>query len=115
MEFPQKPRKFLSCTNNLPSNLKIPNRQIFKCPTVKFKILTVKYSNSQPSNIQTQGSVKPIQACLLSLPPHIRYKEKYMLILGVIPNELKLQAAKKYYDFMAHYELNQLHHRGKHK
>ena len=59
-----------------------------------------------------QGSVKPWQICLLSLPPWLRYKEKYMLCLAIIPNSLKMKAAKKYYDFAAKYEVNDLHSTG---
>ena len=35
-----------------------------------------------------------------------------MLCLAIIPNGLKLQAAKKYYDFAAQYEMNDLHTHG---
>jgi hypothetical protein len=55
------------------------------------------------------GSVKPWQICLLSLPPWLRYKAKHMFCLAIIPNALKMQAAKKYYDFAAAYEMNDLH------
>ena len=60
----------------------------------------------------TQGSVKPWQIALLSLPPWLRYKPKFMLSFAVIPNDLKLQAAKKFYDFAATYEMNSLHTTG---
>ena len=35
-----------------------------------------------------------------------------MLCLAIIPNGLKMQAAKKYYDFAAAYEMNDLHRNG---
>ena len=53
--------------------------------------------------------MKPIQINFLTLTPWLRYKPEFMLCLGVIPNHLKLQAAKKYYDFAAEYEMNALH------
>ena len=59
--------------------------------------------------VHTQGSVKPWQIVLLSLPPWLRYKPKYMFCFAIIPNEIKMQAAKKYYDFAAQYEMNALH------
>jgi len=58
------------------------------------------------------GSVKPWQISLLSLPPWVRYRPKFMLCFAVIPNGLKLQEAKKYYDWAAKYEMNSLHTRG---
>ena len=55
-----------------------------------------------------QGSVKPWQLCFHSLPPWLRYKPEFIVCLAVIPNHLKLQAAKKYYDFAAEHEMNAL-------
>ena len=59
--------------------------------------------------VHTQGSVKPWQIVLLSLPPWLRYKPTYMFCFAIIPNAIKMQAAKKYYDFAAQYEMNALH------
>ena len=56
--------------------------------------------------------MKPWQICVLSLPPWLRYKPKFMLCFAVIPNNLKLKAAKKFYDFAATYEMNSLHATG---
>ena len=53
--------------------------------------------------------MKPWQVCILSLPPWLRYRPEFILCLGVIPNQLKLKQAKKYYDFASEYEMNQLH------
>ena len=53
--------------------------------------------------------MKPWQIVWLSLPPWLRYKAKYMFCFAVIPNNLKLDAAKKFYDFAANYEMNSLH------
>ena len=57
-------------------------------------------------------SVKPIQSIILSLPPWLRYKVKHMLVHMVIPAHLKGQEAKKYYDWSAAYEMNDLQLRG---
>ena len=54
-------------------------------------------------------SVKPLQYSILSLSPHLRYKPAYMLLQMLIPSRLKGQAAKKYYDWCAKYEMNSLH------
>jgi len=53
-------------------------------------------------------SVKPLQYCMLSLSPHLRYKPAYMLLQMLIPSTLKGKAAKKYYDWAAN-EMNDLH------
>ena len=37
---------------------------------------------------------------------------KYMFCFAIIPNTLKMQAAKKYYDFAAQYEMNDLYRTG---
>ena len=57
-------------------------------------------------------SVKPIQSSILSLPPWIRYQVKHMLVHMVMPAKLKDQQARKYYDWSARYEMNDLHRRG---
>ena len=53
-------------------------------------------------------SAKPIQYCILSLAPTVRYKSAYMLVQMLVPHSLKGQAAKKYYDHVAK-EMNELH------
>ena len=58
------------------------------------------------------GSVKPAQCVILSLPPWLRYKARYMLVHMLVPAQLKGLAAKKYYDFAALYEMNELYWRG---
>ena len=52
--------------------------------------------------------MKPWQIFLHSLAPWLRYKPEFILCLAIIPNHLKLQAAKKYYDFAAEFEMNTL-------
>ena len=58
------------------------------------------------------GSVKPIQHLILSLPPWLRYKAEHMLIQMLIPASLKRKGARKYYDFAAFYEINDLYRHG---
>ena len=49
---------------------------------------------------------------MFSLPPWLRYKPEFMLCLAIIINQLKMKAAKKYYDWAANYEMNDLHDHG---
>ena len=53
--------------------------------------------------------MKPAQLLMLSYPPWIRYKAENILVQMLVPEKLKGQPAKKYYDFAAKYEMNQLH------
>ena len=53
--------------------------------------------------------MKPAQLLLLSYPPWIRYKAENILVQMLVPEKLKAQPAKKYYDFAAKYEMNRLH------
>ena len=55
------------------------------------------------------GSVKPAQMCILSFAPWLRYIAENMFTHMLVPDKLKGQAAKKYYDFAARFEMNQLH------
>ena len=57
-------------------------------------------------------SLKPLEFMNLSLPPSIRGKAHNMLLLMLLPTSLKGPAQKKFYDFAAKYELNDLHHAG---
>ena len=57
-------------------------------------------------------SIKPVVLMLLNFPPKLRALASNMLLLMLLPAHLKGQAAKKYYDFAATYELNRLHTRG---
>lgn len=58
------------------------------------------------------GSAKPCQQVILSLPPWLRYSVHNMLLQMLIPATLKGQQAKKYYDFAAAYEINDLYRSG---
>ena len=60
------------------------------------------------SNRKHQGSLKPAQILFDSLPPWMRYKEKYIIVQMLVPAKLKGAAAKKYYDFAARFEMNKL-------
>ena len=59
-----------------------------------------------------QGSLKPWHIWLGNLPPWIRYNPAFMLCFAIINNKLKMESAKKYYDFAATYEMNELHRTG---
>ena len=65
-----------------------------------------------PFGHNIKESVKPVQAMIISLPPWVRTSAKYMLLQMLILAHLKGQAAKKYYDWAANYEINSLHGRG---
>lgn len=56
--------------------------------------------------------MKPIEFNILSLPPALRFKPEFMLLLMLLPINVKGFAQKKYYDFAADYELNSLFYRG---
>ena len=58
------------------------------------------------------GSAKPVQLMNLSLPPWLRCKQEYMLLLMLVPAHLKYKKSRKYYDFAADYEINDLHTNG---
>ena len=57
-------------------------------------------------------SVKPVQSMILSLAPWLRYQVRNMIVHMLIPSHLKGKQAKKYYDWMATFEMNDLHRRG---
>ena len=56
-------------------------------------------------------SLKPIEFMNLSLPPAVRTQMDKMLLLMLVPDTLK-QGQKKYFDFAATYELNELYKDG---
>jgi len=65
-----------------------------------------------PVNAERTKSMKPGGYMNASLPPSVRGKAENMLLQIVIPTELKEKHQKKYYDFMAKFELNELFHKG---
>ena len=59
-----------------------------------------------------QGSVKPWLHFVCNLPPWLRYRAENMLVQAIIPAKLKDQAARKYYNFAASFEMNRLYREG---
>ena len=58
-------------------------------------------------------SLKPAEFIVLSLPPGMRNKAENILLLMLMPASLpKGQCQKKYYDFVAKFELNELATKG---
>ena len=57
-------------------------------------------------------SLKPCEFVNLSLPPAIRIRPKFMLMHMLIPDTVKSVGQKKYYDFAASYELNDIFNKG---
>lgn len=64
------------------------------------------------AHIHGTFSVKPAEFIILSLPPELRGKTQYMLLHMLIPQHLKGQASRKYYDWAAQFEMNDLHVNG---
>ena len=56
-------------------------------------------------------SLKPVEFVNLSLPPAVRGKIENILLLMLLPEGLG-EGQKKYYDFAATFELNELYHNG---
>ena len=57
-------------------------------------------------------SLKPLDLSNLSLPPRLRGRPEYMLLMALMPSSLK-EGMKKYFDFFADYELNDLFNNGR--
>ena len=57
-------------------------------------------------------SLKPFTYANFSLPPQLRFKNEYMLLQMFLPTNVKGYGQKKYYDFAANYELNDLYYEG---
>ena len=57
-------------------------------------------------------SLTPVECSIFSLPPALRFKPEFMLLLMLLPTNVKGFATKKYFDFAADYELNILFYRG---
>lgn len=59
-------------------------------------------------------SLKPAEFINMSLPPGIRTKSENILLMMLLPNNLSKGAAqKKYYDFAAEFELNDMATKGR--
>ncbi len=57
-------------------------------------------------------SLKPLVTMIFSLPPALRTRAEFMFLLMLLPSHVKNSSLKKYYDFAATYELNELYHTG---
>lgn len=58
-------------------------------------------------------SLKPAEFINLSLPPALRGKAEHIMLLMLVPATMK-SGQKKYFDFAARYELNDLYSTGSH-
>ena len=78
-------------------------------PTFPVKRLGFVYCiDAIPAFAEGSHSVKPGCFGNYSLPPTERFKPENMLLLYIFPTSIKDQGAKKFYDFAAEYELNDL-------
>ena len=66
-----------------------------------------------PANAEGSKSVKPIVAMNLSISPTERGKHENMMMLAILPASIKDPHTKKYFDWMAEYELDDLFKNGK--
>lgn len=57
-------------------------------------------------------SLSPIEFIIISLPPALRFKPEFMLLLMFLPTNVKGLSQKKYYDFSCKYEMDALFHKG---
>ena len=57
-------------------------------------------------------SLKPWMFMNLSLPPAVRSKPKYMLLFMLLQESIKQNQQRKYFEFAATFELNDLFHQG---
>ena len=57
-------------------------------------------------------SMKPLDAVNMSLPPALRALPRYILLMALVPDDIKQEGQKKYFDFAARYELNDMFHTG---
>jgi len=88
-------------------------KELMGPPTSPVKRIGLCYCiDSFPANKEGSISVKPGGLMNVSLPPAQRAKPENMLIIIVIPTDIKDFAQRKYYEFMATYELNELFHEG---
>ena len=78
-------------------------------PTYPIKRIALQFCiDAIPAFAEGSYSIKPGGCSNFSLPPTERYKPENMLLLLVIPTCIKDPGVKKYYDFIANYELNDL-------
>ena len=60
-----------------------------------------------PAFVEGSLSLKPAEFLNLNLPPGLRGKAEHIMLFMLLPDKMK-SGQKKYYDFAARYELNQL-------
>ena len=65
-----------------------------------------------PAFAEGSLSIKPGGCMNISLPPVERGKPENMLLMIVMPTSVKGEAQRKYFDFAASYELNEMFHDG---
>ena len=59
-------------------------------------------------------SIKPVAFSISSLPPALRFKSAFMILLMLLPSNVKGYGLKKYFDFSCNFELKALFYTGKH-
>ena len=67
-----------------------------------------------PAFSRKTKSMKPLDAVNFSLPPALRVLPRYILLMALVPDDIPQAGQKKYFDFAARYELNDLFHTGSH-
>ena len=89
-------------------------RKIAGPPSEHLERIVVQYcvDGATAHNRKQSLSVKAWQFKILNLPPWLRGQSNYMMIQMLIVASLKGSAAKKYYDWAARYEMNDLFHNG---
>ena len=65
-----------------------------------------------PAFANNQKSLKIAQIKFWSLPPAVRDKAEHHALYFLLPDDIKGTQQKKYYDFVAEFELNELFHVG---
>ena len=58
-------------------------------------------------------SIKPVAFSISSLPPALRFKSAFMILLMLLPSNAKAFGLKKYFDFACNFELKALFYTGK--
>ena len=87
--------------------------ELFVPPSKAIRIVLQLAVDGIPAFSVSSGvSVKPWCYMMLGLPPRLRVRACNFLLQCLIPANLKGQAAKKYYDFAARFEMNRLHTTG---
>ena len=109
-------RKLIEHENERPRNEDLIS-DIFDTPTWKQiagqasrpiqRILLQFCVDAIPAFAEGSLSLKPAEFLNLNLPPGLRGKAEHIMLFMLLPDTMK-SGQKKYYDFVARYELNQL-------